>query len=49
MLRIAREVPDAGVLAQEVPALKDCRPSPHRDPPETAIEAVTRFVDHVIG
>lgn len=42
VLRIARQVPDAEVLA-----LRDCRHSPHKDQPEAVIEAITRFMDRI--
>lgn len=31
----------------EVLALRDCRHSPHRDQPQTVLDAITRFVDRV--
>jgi len=40
--RIARLAPDVELLK-----LPDCRHSPHRDQPEAAIEAATRFIDRI--
>jgi len=37
----------AGVRDVELLALQDCRHSPHKDQPQAAIEAITRFVDRV--
>jgi pimeloyl-ACP methyl ester carboxylesterase len=44
MTRIGARVPDVELLE-----LGDCRHSPHKDQPEAVLEAVTRFVDRVIG
>ena len=44
MKRIGAQVPDVELLE-----LGDCRHSPHKDQPEAVLEAVTRFVDRVIG
>jgi pimeloyl-ACP methyl ester carboxylesterase len=40
MRRIGAQVPNVELLA-----LEDCRHSPHRDQPEAALDAITRFVD----
>ena len=42
MHRIGARVRDVELLA-----LQDCRHSPHKDQPQAAIEAITRFVDRV--
>ena len=42
--RIGRGVPDA-----ELVDLADCRHSPHKDQPDAVLDAVTRFVDRIIG
>jgi pimeloyl-ACP methyl ester carboxylesterase len=44
MKRIGAQVPDVELLE-----LGDCRHSPHKDQPAAVLEAVTRFVDRVIG
>ena len=44
MKRIGAQVPDVELLE-----LEDCRHSPHKDQPDAVLEAVTRFVDRVIG
>jgi len=44
MKRIGAQVPDVELLE-----LGDCRHSPHKDRLEAVLEAVTRFVDRVIG
>ena len=42
MRRIGAKVKDVELLA-----LEDCRHSPHRDQPDSVLEAVTRFVDRI--
>ncbi len=44
MRRIGALVPDVELLE-----LEDCRHSPHKDQPQTTLDAITRFVDRVFG